>query len=446
MRRFGRTLAADAPETPGRQPQLLLMDGPLVADRFEIPAGVSYVGRQHDLELVLASGLVSSVHAKIRNREGRVTVEDLESTNGTWVGQERVEDETALTPGDAVRFGDVSLTYALGTAGPGAADGRRRRWWVELSQAAKTAVLTAGALAAAVSAVVALWPDDDPGDSARVTAVQVLETRMPLSRYETRPPVITSVSADAADGRSGVRLVAGVVPALAEESSDPASSAEPTGGESPTPDGTATESSPVEPTSRSTSATGLPELSSILETYEAVREVAPLVRSAADDVNFAVPPTPAITQTRSVSIEPVTAMTAAAVRDVEGNLVDKQVAASRVVSLLKQVRTTPVTTPEGVLKDPVGALVDVDLELSGLRDQTVSLTWQVRRVGSAEPLYGEWMRRVEAYRLTPSTDHDTATVTDMWIPVPKQPGPFVVVVRVHRDDFALGSGRSDPFS
>src|SRR5688500_12801100 len=103
MRRFGRSSTAEPHERPIPRPYFVLMDGPEVADQFEVPDGESYVGRQTGLDVVLDSGSVSRIHATVRNREGRVTVEDHGSRNGTWVGNERVEGETELHAGDAVR-------------------------------------------------------------------------------------------------------------------------------------------------------------------------------------------------------------------------------------------------------------------------------------------------------------------------------------------------------
>ena len=451
MRRFGRSSTAESPDTPAPRPSFVLMDGPAVAAQFEVPAGESYVGRQQGLELVLDSHLVSRIHAKLRNQEGRVTVEDLRSRNGTWVGNERVEGETELHAGDAVRFGNLTLIYTLlapdeADAEGGSGGAGHRRWWVDLSKGAKTAVLTAGALAAAVSAVVALWPDPDREDAARVNAVHVLETRVPLSKYQSRPPILTPAdAAGAPGGRSDVRPLA-IVLASAHQAGDAPSSDGPTstGPTSSSPSPTDSTSSDPSPTGSTSATQPSPALSA--EVYESIQDIAGLVSSAPDDFYFPTPDAPPTTQVRSVTFQPETGLAAAAATNAEGDLVDEQLAAERVVTLLRQIRTTPVTTPEGVQKDPVGALVDVDLELSGLRDQTVSLSWQVRRTGKAEPLYGQWMRRVEAHRLTPSTEHDTASVTDMWVPLPKQPGRYVIVAQLSLGDSVLARGLSEPFS
>src|SRR3954449_9619904 len=61
---------------------------------------------------------ISRVHARVfRDPSGQLTVEDLGSTNGTFVNGNRISSPTPLRPGDEVRFGQTTLSVAGGAAG-----------------------------------------------------------------------------------------------------------------------------------------------------------------------------------------------------------------------------------------------------------------------------------------------------------------------------------------
>src|SRR3954462_15237870 len=63
---------------------------------------------------------ISRVHARVfHDPSGRLMVEDLGSTNGTFVNGNRMSGQQALNPGDQVRVGQTSMTVE-GGAGAGA--------------------------------------------------------------------------------------------------------------------------------------------------------------------------------------------------------------------------------------------------------------------------------------------------------------------------------------
>src|SRR4051795_10842424 len=64
---------------------------------------------------------ISRVHARVfHDPSGRLIVEDLGSTNGTFVNGNRISGQQALNPGDQLRFGQTSLTVEGGAADAGA--------------------------------------------------------------------------------------------------------------------------------------------------------------------------------------------------------------------------------------------------------------------------------------------------------------------------------------
>jgi pSer/pThr/pTyr-binding forkhead associated (FHA) protein len=67
------------------------------------------VGRQHGCDFRVASAEVSRRHCVLRVRDGYVTVEDLNSRNGTLLNGEPVQGRQVVRPGDRLRIGPVTL-------------------------------------------------------------------------------------------------------------------------------------------------------------------------------------------------------------------------------------------------------------------------------------------------------------------------------------------------
>ena len=81
----------------------------------QLSEGDNTIGRDPRSDVWLDVPGVSRRHAIIRVNSGnrRVTLEDLGSTNGTFVRRAPVEGEVALTDGDLIRVGTVDLTVRL---------------------------------------------------------------------------------------------------------------------------------------------------------------------------------------------------------------------------------------------------------------------------------------------------------------------------------------------
>ena len=74
------------------------------------------IGRSSELDMVLVEDMVSRKHAKISVAEGRITIEDLGSTNGTFVNGEKVK-QARLKEGDRILIGTSILKLVLQGAG-----------------------------------------------------------------------------------------------------------------------------------------------------------------------------------------------------------------------------------------------------------------------------------------------------------------------------------------
>ena len=79
----------------------------------EIPIGDGLVaGRLEDSGLVLTEGHPSRQHARFSVAGSTLNVEDLGSSNGTFVNDERISGAVALTHGDKVRFDVEEYEFA----------------------------------------------------------------------------------------------------------------------------------------------------------------------------------------------------------------------------------------------------------------------------------------------------------------------------------------------
>ena len=83
-----------------------------VAHRFTKPE-VS-IGRDPASDCPLEDKTVSTQHARLVYRQNQWWVEDLKSTNGTFLNQETVDEPLVVTSGDKLRCGQVELNIKIG--------------------------------------------------------------------------------------------------------------------------------------------------------------------------------------------------------------------------------------------------------------------------------------------------------------------------------------------
>jgi len=83
-------------------------------DEWDLDASPLTFGRssQNDVELK-RDEYASSTHARIEPRKDGVWVEDIGSTNGTYLNGIRLTRPKRLTPGDILRVGETELRYDL---------------------------------------------------------------------------------------------------------------------------------------------------------------------------------------------------------------------------------------------------------------------------------------------------------------------------------------------
>ena len=77
---------------------------------FRLQSGaMKTVGRAPGADLILDVALVSRLHCRLTAADDQLEVVDLESTNGTFVNDKRIE-RAKLAAGDRLRIGRVELT------------------------------------------------------------------------------------------------------------------------------------------------------------------------------------------------------------------------------------------------------------------------------------------------------------------------------------------------
>ncbi|MDT4935296.1 MAG: hypothetical protein QOK11_3188 [Pseudonocardiales bacterium] len=106
-RRGSRTAApAAAPQGPSH---LLVTAGDLMGTRISLTGAPVLIGRAPDSTLVLTDDYASNRHARISLQDGMWLVEDLGSTNGTYLGQRKLDGPVPMELGVPLRIGKTVL-------------------------------------------------------------------------------------------------------------------------------------------------------------------------------------------------------------------------------------------------------------------------------------------------------------------------------------------------
>ena len=100
-----------------REPKMamvgLLIDREHPDRRFDVAKPTVTVGRTQKCDVVIDHATVSRQHAAIKLEEGQFRLYDLGSSNGTFVGEERVRVPVTLEDGALVRFGALGYIFKI---------------------------------------------------------------------------------------------------------------------------------------------------------------------------------------------------------------------------------------------------------------------------------------------------------------------------------------------
>jgi DNA-binding winged helix-turn-helix (wHTH) protein len=107
------TAAGGQPERSSRSTLWLIVEG------RDIPLlnGANVIGRAADAAIRIDAPGISRYHARIRVEDGRATLEDLASKNGTHLNGRRLSTAEPLHDGAKIRLGGIALTFRVGSPG-----------------------------------------------------------------------------------------------------------------------------------------------------------------------------------------------------------------------------------------------------------------------------------------------------------------------------------------
>ncbi|MCB5179895.1 FHA domain-containing protein FhaB/FipA [Streptomyces antimicrobicus] len=94
----------------GAPTKLVVTEGTLTGTTVALQGQTISLGRAHDSTIVLDDDYASSRHARIYpDRDGQWIVEDLGSTNGTYLDRTRLTTPTPIPPGAPIRIGKTVI-------------------------------------------------------------------------------------------------------------------------------------------------------------------------------------------------------------------------------------------------------------------------------------------------------------------------------------------------
>jgi hypothetical protein len=88
--------------------KLVILNQGMTGRTFDLSVERTTVGRVEDNSFHIADASVSSHHAEILLRGSEIVIKDLNSTNGSFIGGEKIT-ESVLKPGQILRLGQVEL-------------------------------------------------------------------------------------------------------------------------------------------------------------------------------------------------------------------------------------------------------------------------------------------------------------------------------------------------
>ena len=104
-----RAAASEGRPGRGALSQLIVTEGSLAGTRVALTGKPILIGRANDSTLVLTDDYASTRHARISENNGVWYLEDLGSTNGTYVGQTKVTGPLPLEAGVVIRIGKTAM-------------------------------------------------------------------------------------------------------------------------------------------------------------------------------------------------------------------------------------------------------------------------------------------------------------------------------------------------
>lgn len=94
--------------------KLVVLAGTNVGESYDLPGPETIIGRDPTVDIAIPLGSISRRHTRIGFDGQRYFVEDLASSNGTFLNGQRISGRVALNPGDRIDLGQsVSFTFSV---------------------------------------------------------------------------------------------------------------------------------------------------------------------------------------------------------------------------------------------------------------------------------------------------------------------------------------------
>jgi len=78
---------------------------------FELSKSSNIIGRSTNCDITFNAETLSREHARLALQGNEVVLQDLHSTNGSFVNDNQIFEETGLKPGDVIRFGQERFAF-----------------------------------------------------------------------------------------------------------------------------------------------------------------------------------------------------------------------------------------------------------------------------------------------------------------------------------------------
>jgi len=117
--------AKPAPDTRPLFAQLEVISGVAKGTQHSLHTPLAHVGRGAHNDIVVDDDSVSDSHAKLQRRDDGWYVVDMDSTNGTYVGGQRIVGEKKLEGAPDLRFGGIKMIFRPKDTGPSDVKGTR---------------------------------------------------------------------------------------------------------------------------------------------------------------------------------------------------------------------------------------------------------------------------------------------------------------------------------
>ncbi len=99
---------------------LVIRQGPQAGMSFPLTGNQMTIGREEGLEIALQDPESSRRHSRVTWQGHQFVIEDLGSTNGTFVNGVQITAPHALNPGDSIGVGQTALVFQVAGAQMGA--------------------------------------------------------------------------------------------------------------------------------------------------------------------------------------------------------------------------------------------------------------------------------------------------------------------------------------